>query len=72
MPAGSAPKAALIDKVRIALQHVDDITDDVKKWKRKDATRPRYYVLQHLCARQAIYLAKHLNTTCTFAKPPLL
>lgn len=29
MPAGSAPKAALIDKVRIALQHVDDITDDV-------------------------------------------
>lgn len=31
MPAGSAPKAALIDKVRIALQHVDDITDDVKK-----------------------------------------
>lgn len=29
MPASSAPKAALIDKVRIALQRVDDITGDV-------------------------------------------
>lgn len=73
MPAGSAPKAALIDKVRIALQHVDDITDDATKCVRTQRVPVVMFYNTYASLCQTSYLSREaLKHNVHFVKPSLL